>query len=962
MDVSDFGKIQVPGNWEMQGHGMRIYTNWEYPFRPAAPPYVPNTNGATEHDRNPMGAYQRTFDLANYRAGDRQLLHFGAVSSAFHVWLNGEYIGYSVGSRTPAEFDITHVAKASGNDLYVEVYRYNAGSYLEDQDHWRLSGLHRQVYVQSLSEHALVDLFAKPSIGEDGKGRLRIEPTVHFRDPEAIRDYSIGVQLAGGGDLLLDDIELTPLADYFRRGAYHGPYGVHRFFGLDLEVNDVLPWTAETPNLYRLVVTVYDENDQAVDHVGLNVGFRNLKWSGEGFFVNDQPVIFYGVNRHDHSATNGKAVTRAEIRADLNLMKAGNINAVRTSHYPNDPYLYEYADSIGLYVLDETNVETHKLGSMPSGMPMFATAMLDRAVRMVERDKNHASIIGWSLGNEAGTGPNHAAMGAWVQHRDPGRFLHNEGAAGYYGGGQKRMDADYVDIRSRMYTDKDQMRRVLADARDDRPLMYCEYAHAMGNSSGHMDTFVNMFREYPAFVGGFIWDWIDQGLEATDEAGTKYMAYGGDYGEDINDNNFLANGLVYSDRTPQPSYYAVKEAYQPVAFTWSDDNPRTVELRNWFSHVDLSDYDLAVRSVTAEGTKEVARTPVPSVKPGAARELNLAELAPGMDWENAVYVEVAVLQRKAHLALPAGHEIAWSQRPLNALIDETEGVVDPGTLIRGTRYQETPLALIYSSGNHEVQVDKKTGTITQILKDEQPLFAAPLETNFWRAPTDNDKPAGLAGRYAAWKDASPTLVSTDYEQGQLRIVRSYLDGKVTETIILSPARDGRGISFRCSAAKSGPDVEVPGVFRYGMQTRISRRYDQVDYFGRGPYEAYADRFRGERMGRFVQAIGQLNERYIKPAENGNRMDVERLVVTGSGVEPLRIEGDFNFSIWPYTQETLEEAQHTNELTPADHLTLNIDYGQIGVGGDNSWMPSAAPYAEHLLEWDGMAYRYEFIVR
>ncbi|MEO0734647.1 MAG: glycoside hydrolase family 2 TIM barrel-domain containing protein, partial [Bacteroidota bacterium] len=388
--------IQVPGNWEMQGYGSPIYVNWEYPFRPMVPPFVPATEGPTMHDRNPMGAYQRRFDIAGFRAGDRQVIHFGAVSSAFHVWVNGQYLGYSAGSRTPAEFDFTDVAKASGNEVYVEVYRFSAGSYLEDQDHWRMSGLHRSVYVQSTPFEYVRDVFVKADI-EEKKGVLRIEPSLHYRDPAKVKDWTLEAALFDptGREVLRKSLDLNPIIDFYAPRAYRNPYGTHRFHGLDAEVPDVAPWTAETPTLYRLVLTTKNGTGETVDVTGQNVGFRHLSWGKDGFKVNGKEVIFYGVNRHDHSALNGKAVTRAEIRKDLRLMKAYNLNALRTSHYPNDPYLYELADSIGLYVMDETNIETHKAGSQLSGVPMFATAMLDRAIRMVERDKNHPSIVSW---------------------------------------------------------------------------------------------------------------------------------------------------------------------------------------------------------------------------------------------------------------------------------------------------------------------------------------------------------------------------------------------------------------------------------------------------------------------------------------------------------------------------------------------------------------------------------------
>ncbi len=960
IDATDWATIEVPSNWEMKGHGMAIYTNWEYPFRPAALPYVPAAAGDTEHDRNPMGRYYRTFDIDGYRAGDRQVLHFGAVSSAFHVWVNGKYIGFSQGSRTPAEFDITDVAVATDNQVYAEVFRYSAGSYLEDQDHWRLSGLHRPVYVESTPGNYLQDLFAKPTIKEDGAtGHLRIEPRVEYRLPEDVRDWSIEMRLFASGMRAIGEPvskSLNPVTDYLKRGAYHSPYGVHQFYHLEMDVPDVLSWTGETPNLYRLVVSLKDADGNTVDHVGLNVGFRNLSWGKDGFLVNGKEVIFYGVNRHDHSAVNGKAVTREEIREDLRLMRAFNVNAVRTSHYPNDPYLYELADSIGLYVIDETNVETHKVGSMISSMPMFATPMLDRVVRMVERDKNHASIIGWSLGNEAGTGPNHAAMGAWVTNRDPSRLLHNEGAAGNYGGNNKVMDKAYVDVRSRMYTQKEEMRKVLGDTRDNRPLLYCEYAHAMGNSSGHLDTFVNMFREYPKFIGGFIWDWVDQGLEKTDENGVTYMAYGGDFGEDINDDSFLANGLLYSDRKPQPSLHAVKEAYQPVAFEQVDGGLR---MTSYLTHTNLDQYDLVVRAVTRRGATQIVRRRAPSLAPGESTLLDLvaefADKAPETI-EAPRYLEAAILQNISAFARPVDHEIAFGQFTVPQAAAST-AMPAP----KRANLQEMPNGLVLSNEDYEVHVNEQTGVVEYVVDVKTGTRSGALRPNFWRAPTDNDKPAGLARRYADWKAAAPTLSLHTYERNTLILQRSYLEGKVKETVRISFAADG-GVRFEQELMKAAEAVEAPGVFRYGMQTELPKEYTTADWFGRGPFESYSDRKHAARMGRYRLPVAELNERYIKPAENGNRMDVNYLRLEGQGVPAIELTGNFNFSVWPYTQETLEAAQHTNELTEADVLTLNVDYGQIGVGGDDSWMPTAAPYREHRLEWEGAPYRYAYTLR
>ncbi|MEL6356947.1 MAG: glycoside hydrolase family 2 TIM barrel-domain containing protein, partial [Bacteroidota bacterium] len=424
--------IQVPGNWESQGYGHPIYVNWEYPFTPVAPPFVPQKGTQDMHANNPVGHYRRSFNIDNYRPADRQILHFGSVSSAFHVWLNGHYVGYSAGSRTPAEFDITAFAKASDNQISVQVYRFNAGSYLEDQDHWRMSGLHRSVMVHSRPPQHIEDYFVKTNLSEDFKvAELKVEARLHFRDPENVRNWQLTAQLySPDNEEMWEDTPTLPINDiinYYQPKRYNAPYDNPRFASLEGEVTDPQLWSAENPSLYRLVLTLKNAEGEVVETIGQDVGLRQLAWGKEGFKVNGREVILFGVNRHDHSLLGGKTVTREEMRRDVELMKAFNINAVRTSHYPNDPFFYQLCDEYGIYVLDETNIETHKAGSQISGIPGFAPAMLDRAIRMVERDKNHPSVVAWSLGNESGTGPAHAAMAGWIKTRDPNRWLHNEG-------------------------------------------------------------------------------------------------------------------------------------------------------------------------------------------------------------------------------------------------------------------------------------------------------------------------------------------------------------------------------------------------------------------------------------------------------------------------------------------------------------------------------------------------------
>lgn len=807
-----------------------------------------------------------------------------------------------------------------------------------------MSGLHREVYIQSTAYEHISDVFAREtSIDDDRNGILIVEPSVHFRDPAKLRDWTVDFALVGPNGatdrIVSDTMPLNPTARFFAHGTYNGPYGIHKFPSVRLEVPAVLPWTAETPNLYRLVITLRNDTGKAVDITGLNVGFRNLSWGKEGFKVNDKEVILYGVNRHDHSAKNGKAVTRDEIRADLELMKLFNINAIRTSHYPNDAYLYELADEMGFYILDEANIETHKTGSMLSDLPMFGGAMVDRVVRMVERDKNHPSIVGWSLGNESGTGPNHEMMATWVKARDDSRWLHNEGAT-YFKNGKQTEDYDYVDFRSRMYNDKDEMRAILAKD-DDRPLIYCEYAHSMGNSTGHIDTFARMFREYPNFAGGFIWDWIDQGLEKTKGNGEVYLAYGGDYGEEIHAGNFLANGLVNSDRTPQPALYEVKHAFQPLAVKKSGNG---FQIKSWLSHTNVNQYDMEVRAISIEGSKVIWRGAAPDIQAGAQVQWKLTEAVP----DGTRYLEFSFLTRAATKFIPSGHEVAYDQVKLPDGPPEVSPFASD--IVRGT-YQETPAELMLFRANAELYVDPKTGIITRYVVDGKEVLEAPLKPNFWRAPIDNDKSAGLIRDYSPMRNAVPKLESKQYFDQALTLVLSYLDGKVKETVVTYLDEDGH--LNVTSTLERGEKPGAPiGVFRYGLQTEVSKAYAQTEWFGRGPTESYADRKAGSRFGRWKLPTSSMTTDYIRPQENGNRTDVSLLQLSGNGSPTLTITGNFNFSVWPYTQAVLEAAKHTPDLVDAKNYILNIDYGQAGLGGDDSWSRRSRPYDEHLLSLDG----------
>ena len=490
------------------------------------------------------------------------------------------------------------------------------------------------------------------------------------------------------------------------------------------------------------------------------------------------------------------------------------------------------------------------------------------------------------------------------------------------------------------------MRDLLEDY-PDWPLMYCEYAHSMGNSTGHLDTFANLFRTYPNMVGGFIWDWMDQGLYKTREDGTRFLAYGGDFGEAYHDGNFLANGLVFSDQTPQPALYQVKYNFQPLEVTREGDE---VYLKSWLTHTNASQYDMVVRHVRPGGTEEVSRRSAPDLEP--RERVVLPDVLSGLP-DDAVAVEVAFLQREAEFGRPVGHEVAFTQLPVREA-----GTPDFPTATRA-QYQETPTTLLLATGSVEVTVDPTTGIIQQVSLDGQPVFAGPLQPNFWRAPTDNDRASGLARAYAPWKDAVPSLTGKSFTDNTLTLTRSYLDGKATEEVRLRITPTGE-VAVEQTLRRAEGATDVPGLFRYGLRTEIDPAYAEVSYFGRGPFESYADRKDAARFGSYTIGMDELNSDYIRPVESGNRSEVTELTLSGPGQPPIQISGKFDFSINPNDETELSEALHGVDLPDSGTQYLHIDYGQIGVGGDNSWMPSAMPYPEHRLELD-RPYTYRFTI-
>ena len=959
LDASEWETIPVPAHWELEGYGTPIYINIRYPFSPVAPPRVPEAGNA-------VGSYRRTFTLPEGWTDRQVTLHFGGVSAAFFVWVNGEKVGYSEDSRLPAEFDVTSHLRAGENTVAVQVLRWSDGSYLEDQDHWRLSGLHREVYLEARPRAHVADLAVRTDLDaqyEDAELQLRPELANHTGG--ALDGWRVTAQLYDPDSQAVFPEPLSVPARAITQERYP-QRGTVDFPLLSATVEDPLKWTAETPHLYRLVVTLRDSTGAVVEATGTDVGFREVEIVDGQFRVNGEPVHLRGVNRHDHDQHDGKVVTREDMVEDIETMKRFNVNAARSAHYPNHPEWYRLADRYGLYVIDEANLETHQLGGALSNDPAWASAFLERAVRMVERDKNHPSIVMWSLGNEAGSGPNHAAMAEWIHYADPTRPVHYEGAQNYVTAAGDTTDPPYVDVLSRMYATPEQLRTLAAEDPSGRPVMLCEYAHSMGNSTGNLREYWDVIRSQERAFGAFIWDWIDQGLVKTAPDGEEYWAYGGDFGDHPNDGNFNINGVVFPDRRPQPALWEVKKVYQPVGIEAADARAGAFRLTNRFSFTNLSEYELTwTLRENGAAVQEGTLDPV-DLAPGATTTVTVPveepSPAPGAEYHLTLRVRLDEATRWAE----AGHTVARGQiegpfdapareaPSLDALADVTLEAGDERITVEGDGFS--------------VAVGRASGALASMVVGGEELIVRPLTPNYWRAETDNDRAGGngMAPLLAAWEDAGEERTVTDVSAERLapQAVRVRVEGTLPV---------GRSVYEQSYVVYGNGDVHVehtvtrrgetpPSLPRVGLQMAVPDAYDTVTWFGRGPHENYWDRKTGAAVGRYSQPLADFVVDYVRPQENANRSDTRWVALTREDGRGLLAVADslLSVSAWPYSQEDLAEATHTHELPDRAFTTVNLDYRQMGLGGNNTWTEKARPMPQYRLSKS--SYTYGFTLR
>ncbi len=957
-DDSGWAPIDVPGNWTTQGFDAPHYTNVIMPFA-GEPPAVP--------DANPTGLYRSRFRLPRGWKQRRVVLRFGGAESVLIVYLNGQFVGLSKDSRLPAEFDVSTVVRGGENVLAVKVIRFSDASYLEDQDHWWMAGLHRSVSLYSQAAGYIADLHLDAGLNVRlDRGTLRIvamiggvtEPGWRFRAQVASRSFE--------GDV----------PTYRHHSQRARAVSAMRFSGSEVrfeaEFASVRTWSHEAPNRYLVTGELIAPDGTIVEAVSQQIGFRSVAVRERELLINGKPVYIRGVNRHDHHPERGKTVTLEEMREDLCLMKRFNFNAVRTAHYPNDERFYELCDELGLYVVDEANIECHARIRSLAHDPRYTAAFMSRFQRMVQRDRNHPSVIAWSLGNESGYGAVHDAMAAWGRREDPGRPIHYEGGlftawpkfhgrAALADSGRDGHDIDFPasDLICPMYPSIAELCSWAQRYAGEKPLIMCEYSHAMGNSNGSLKDYWDVIETHHGLQGGFIWDWVDQGLTLLDAQGTPYYGFGGDFGDEPNDANFCINGLVWPDRTPHPGIWEHHRIGQPL---------RAVPIgRAAFritSHRDFTDTrDIAVRLVwLIDGeVVEDRRLALPRLGPGESREVPLPHLDLPLHATQELGVRLLYeLGRDASWAT-AGHQLGWD-----------EWTLQRARRPRVRRVRSAPRIEDGQIRCAETTVHLVDGGLARLAFDSRVLIKRGPVLNLWRAPTDNDgiklqdRPSGAWSRWQAWgldrlnMEVGDTRVTQ--RGGAVRLIRTIhhvgRDHSVRQTETLTILGNGEVLlEERVDVPKSWDDLP-----RLGLHLRLPGRFTQVRYFGRGPEENYADRCFGYPLGCYGSTVDDEYVPYIVPSSYGNHTDTRWLAVDDGelGLLCAPLGGSAEFSVSRYREMDLFRARHTVDLEPRDEINLNLDYKQRGVGTGACGPDTLGRYrivpGRHVFGWRLRAYR------
>ena len=946
-NTTNWKEISVPSNWELQGYGIPIYTNITYPFV-KNPPFI-------DHADNPVGSYKRTFELPENWNSRRVYLHFEAGTSAMYVWVNGQKAGYSENTKSPAEFDITKYVKAGKNQVALEVYRWSDGSYLEDQDFWRLSGIDRDVYLYSTDNIRIADFFASPDLDASYKnGSLSVDVKLQNKNLVSKNNQTVEAKLLdkNGTVLFAKEMKINVKA------------GATESVTFMQNVESPKLWSTETPNLYTLLLSLKDEYGKLIETVGTSVGFRKVELKNGQLLVNGIRIMVHGVNIHEHNPKTGHYQDEETMMKDIKLMKQLNINAVRCSHYPNNLLWVKLCNKYGLFLVDEANIESHGMGSLawisdyashPAYRPEWHAAHMDRIYSLVERDKNQPSVILWSLGNECGNGPVFKDAYKWIKNRDKTRLVQFEQA----------MEEDNTDVVCPMYPSMEYMKEYAKRKNVKRPFIMCEYSHAMGNSSGNFQEYWDIIHGSENMQGGFIWDWVDQGFEMTDEVGRKYWAYGGDMGSQnyTNDENFCHNGLVWPDRIPHPGAFEVKKVYQDILFKGVDLDKGIIEIKNGFGYTNLDNF-IFKYEILENGLAIKTGTIDVSLAPQSKKQIQL-ELPKLTAKDGTEYLlNIFAYTRKGTEVLPQNFEVAREQFSIGAntyFVKASEKGTNPIV-------KETKDAVTLSSSGVEVTINKNTGLIQDYKSKGDRFFNQLPVPNFWRAPTDNDFGNNMQTESNVWRTAGKYSKVKTFEikeiSGKTSVVAVLFLRDVASlcAIIYTMNTDGSLEISNSFKAGDNPLSEMP---RFGMIFSLKKELDNFNYYGRGPWENYQDRNTASLKGIYSSKVADQYVPYTRPQENGYKTDVRWLTLTDNsgngiqidGLQPLGVSALHNYPE-DFDPRLTKKYRHTNDITPRNEVVVCVDLAQRGVGGDNSW--GAPPHAQYQLK--EKEYSYGFVIK
>jgi len=963
-NASDWDRLDVPANWQMKGYGIPIYTNVKYPYS-VRTKKIPNI----DPNYNPVGSYLQKFTVPSTWSEREVILHFSGVKSAFYVWVNGTYVGYSQGSMTPAEFNVTKVLKCGDeneNVIAVEVYRWSDGSYLEGQDMWRLSGIYRDVMLYAVSKISIKDYFIYSEL-DDSYNDAILNIHMKITNSTIFKFQNLKIEVYMEKTLLIE-----------------------KYLDLDAEKTEKVllqskiikpkKWSAEIPNLYRILLVLRDRNGHNYDIHASNFGFRKIEIKEAKLLINGCSIKLKGVNHHDFDPVSGNVISKERLLEDILILKQNNINAVRTSHYPKSSFFYDLCDRFGIYVLDEANVETHGLGDIPS---IFEKAAVDRMVRMVECDKNHPCIIMWSLGNESGFNKIvHGKMKKATLSIDQTRPIHYE----------SDLNLDLSDVFSTMYSTPQEVEAIgqfkkiprgwfsrlipilgkkLPPAKyRDKPFILCEYAHAMGNSLGNFQKYMDVFEKYPNCIGGFIWDFVDQGILQKSKDGREFWVYGGYFGDKPNDGNFCINGIVRPDRSPNPALYEVKKVYQNVKVHPINMTEGKILIVNKYFFITL-DYLFEGFWYIIEDGKTILEGYLSNldILPQEIKEYTVNFQTLSFKQDSEYFLNFEFKLKEDFIWGKKGEILAWDQLPLAPKQIRKEIFISSPNLPSLQMKEELDTFSI--SGSHfSLEIGRKTGAIERFSFNENEIFLSALFPNFWRAPTDNElgifmylpilkKIRLLNPKF--WKTATKSrkvtkleIISSN-EEIVFEINYKIAGGKTKYQSTIRIGNSGSIIVKNSFTPKKD-------LIRFGMQTSIPMKYQNFTWYGRGPHEAYLDRYTGAAIGIHRRTIRNLPHNYVRPQENGNRIDVRWVTILdelGNGIKIEDIGGTLlNFSAWPYSMDDLEKAKYIHELPQREYITLNIDLKQRGVGGD---LPALALLHDEFKLKKNQKYEYSFMI-